>query len=237
MLNILVGDTSSGRYYESLSEQIRRLLPPSCSLRRCGADILAQLESRVFDLAFVDCQAQPLELGTFFVKLQARKIPTKVVLLEKDPTVERAVRALKSGAVDYLSYPVDDGRLLDILQAVLGRRDMCVHILAHRLDRYIRQNCHRPLRLADAGRALCISPSYASRLLRRHLGDTFRQRLQFYRVQRAKNMLRETGHSMTAIAADCGFRNISRLSEAFSRQQGLSPTQFRLYGGDRRASA
>ena len=237
MLNILISDTSVGRYHQSLGDQVRRILPPSCSLKRCGLDVLSQLESRVFDLAFIDCGVLPCEPQTLFAFLHGQKIKTKIVLLEESPTVERAVRALKAGAADYLSYPVDDGRLLDILQASLGRREICVHILAYRLDLYIRQNCQRPLCLADVGEALCISPSYASRLLRRHLGDTFRQRLRFYRVQRAKKMLRETGHSMGAIAAQCGFRNISRLSEAFSRQQGLSPRQFRLYGGRGRASA
>ncbi len=53
---------------------------------------------------------------------------------------------------------------------------------------------------------------------------TYRNRL---RVEAAQRMLRETKRSVTEIAGECGFSSLAPFYEAFKRQTGTTPQQYR----------
>ena len=47
------------------------------------------------------------------------------------------------------------------------------------------------------------------------------------RVQAAKQLLRDTSDTITAIALSVGYNSAWTLTRAFRRQDGISPTQYR----------
>ena len=100
------------------------------------------------------------------------------------------------------------------------------------MDSFIKENFFRSsLCLVDLCQHFCISLGYASRLFRKHLNITFRQRLIFYRVQKAKGMLESSGMPLYLIAEGCGFKSQGRLSEAFFRLEGMPPRKYRQISG------
>jgi transcriptional regulator GlxA family with amidase domain len=54
--------------------------------------------------------------------------------------------------------------------------------------------------------------------------------LVLQRVARAKSLLRRSDGSLADIAVACGFANQSHFTRVFSREVGLSPTQWRRQG-------
>ena len=51
------------------------------------------------------------------------------------------------------------------------------------------------------------------------------------RVERAKELLRHTGNSLTGIAAATGFADQSHFTAAFRREVGVTPGRFRAGSG------
>ena len=51
---------------------------------------------------------------------------------------------------------------------------------------------------------------------------SFRKRLNLHRIRKAKDLLKTTDQTVACIAKDCGFKNHTRLTEAFYRFEGIA---------------
>ena len=70
----------------------------------------------------------------------------------------------------------------------------------------------------------------STRTLSRRLqneGGTFGQVYSDVRNQKAQNMLRHTQQPVTQIAVQCGYANVASFSKAFSKENSISPLQYR----------
>ena len=92
------------------------------------------------------------------------------------------------------------------------------------IDTYLAQN----IKLADLAGLLDISPFYFSRLFKQSLGITPHQYLSQQRIERAKQLLKQTDLLITDIALECGFNSHSHLSKKFRQVTGVTPKVYRL---------
>src|SRR5947208_2270348 len=95
-----------------------------------SVDTAASLgEARAFlgehtpDLALVDLKL-PDGSGLELLREIDSSVPTEIVLITGHATVDSAVEALRSGASDYLTKPVDIPRLKSVLANVVRRREL-----------------------------------------------------------------------------------------------------------------
>lgn len=86
---------------------------------------------------------------------------------------------------------------------------------------------HRPLDLVAAARGAGLSPFHFLRLFANVLGVTPHQYLVRARLRRAARLLAEEGRSITDIAYDVGFGDLSNFVRTFRRAAGVSPRAFR----------
>ncbi|MCE2514680.1 MAG: sigma-54-dependent Fis family transcriptional regulator [Acidobacteria bacterium] len=88
-----------------------------------GLDGLKKLESDLFDLVLLDVM-MPDKNGLEVLEEIGRSSPeTAVIMITAFGTIENAVRAIKSGAVDYVTKPWDNEKLLlDIRNGIQQRR-------------------------------------------------------------------------------------------------------------------
>ncbi|MGL4619178.1 helix-turn-helix domain-containing protein [Chroococcidiopsis sp.] len=100
------------------------------------------------------------------------------------------------------------------------------HQLLQVLD-YIHEHLHQDIKLADLADLLGISQFYLSHLFKQSLGTSPYQYLLGQRIERAKQLLKQTDRSITEIALMCGFHSHSRLSEQFRQLTGMTPRAFR----------
>lgn len=192
-----------------------------------GSGLLAKLNVKYCDVLVLDggIEGRGLEL---LRTLRAQGIQVAVVMVSASAAIEEAVQAIKSGAQEFLKKPVEISRLSYLITMLLERRWGSPHHLAHCLDLFIRKNCsRRALAVGQLCAHFKISRRYISRLLGVHLRGSFRRRLRFYRVQKAKGLLESTDLPIYAIAEQCGFNSPGRLSEAFHQQEGLPPKRYR----------
>lgn len=93
---------------------------------------------------------------------------------------------------------------------------------------YIRNYYSSDIGVADIARYLCVSRSYLYKLFRNSFQTSVQEFLTRFRISRAKELLSTTTMSIEHIAASCGYQNTLVFSKAFKRNQGCTPTAYRL---------
>ena len=100
---------------------------------------------------------------------------------------------------------------------------------------WIDANSHEAIGLDGAAAIAGLSPFHFLRLFRRVLGVTPHQYLIRSRLRQAARLLADSRRSITEIAFDVGFRDLSNFVRSFHRAAGISPREFRKAAkGDRK---
>jgi AraC-like DNA-binding protein len=92
---------------------------------------------------------------------------------------------------------------------------------------WIDAHSHRQIDLEDAAGEAGLSPFHFLRLFAAVLGVTPHQYLVRSRLRHAARLLADDGPSITAIAYDVGFGDLSNFVRTFHRAAGVSPLRFR----------
>ncbi len=92
---------------------------------------------------------------------------------------------------------------------------------------WIDAHAHEPMDLESAAQAAGLSAFHFLRLFGKVLGVTPHQYLVRSRLRRAARMLADDARSITDIAFDVGFADLSNFVRTFHRAAGVSPRSFR----------
>lgn len=84
-----------------------------------------------------------------------------------------------------------------------------------------------PLDVAALARVAHISPAHFARQFRAVFGETPHRYLQRRRIERAMELLRDTGRPVTEVCLDVGFASLGTFSRTFSAVVGESPSAYR----------
>lgn len=83
------------------------------------------------------------------------------------------------------------------------------------------------IKLSDLAQLLGVSPFHFSRLFKQSMGITPHQYLLQQRLERAKQLLKQTELSVMEIAMLCGFSSHSHLGKCLRQHTGMTPKSFR----------
>lgn len=83
------------------------------------------------------------------------------------------------------------------------------------------------LSITEVGKALMLSPSYLSKILKRQLDCSFVDYITGYRVNRAKELLAGSDLKTYEVAEASGYGDSRYFSTVFKRITGLAPTEYR----------
>lgn len=92
---------------------------------------------------------------------------------------------------------------------------------------YIHEHLNQEIKLADLAQLLGISQFHFSHLFKQSIGTPPYQYLIQQRVERAKQLLKQTNCSIIDIAFECGFNSHSHLSKQFRQLTGTTPRAYR----------
>jgi AraC family transcriptional regulator len=92
---------------------------------------------------------------------------------------------------------------------------------------YINEYLDRDIKLADLAKLLGMSQFHFSYLFKRSLEKSPYQYLLQQRIERAKQLLKQTDKSIVDIAFLCGFNSHSHLSKQFRQLTGMTPKAYR----------
>ena len=93
---------------------------------------------------------------------------------------------------------------------------------------FIEKHYMNPITVHDVARSVFLSPSHANLCFNNECGMTIFGYTTHYRMEKAKELLRDTDEKVTRIAELVGYGGKTSFYLAFKRYIGISPTDYRL---------
>ncbi len=93
---------------------------------------------------------------------------------------------------------------------------------------YMHEHLDQDIKLADLAGFLGMSQFHFSHLFKQAIGTSPYQYLLQQRIERAKQLLKQTDQSIMEIALECGFSSHSHLSKQFRQLTTMTPKAYRM---------
>jgi len=97
----------------------------------------------------------------------------------------------------------------------------------HKIMSYITLHYNEDISLDTLAKTFGLNRNYISGLISRTTRQNFRAYLNGYRLEKAKELLRNTDLSVTEIAYECGFNNIRTFNRTFMGSEKVTPMEYR----------
>ncbi|WP_168122066.1 response regulator [Paenibacillus sp. HB172176] len=124
---------------------------------------------------------------------------------------------------------------LGVAERSVDKRKQSEHSLAE-AKAFIDRNLNRDLSVEEAATHVSLSTSYFSLLFKQAFGETFIEYMTRQRMELAKQMLSQTGKSISAIAKEVGYAERRYFTKVFMKYTGDNPSDYRSKHGQDGAS-
>ncbi len=101
--------------------------------------------------------------------------------------------------------------------------------LIHEAVEYISQHYGEELTLESMASRVRLSSFYFSKSFKQYTGMTFIDYLSLYRVEKAKELLKDPRWSIKEVSAKVGYPDPNYFTRVFRRMEGLAPTEYRSF--------
>lgn len=116
------------------------------------------------------------------------------------------------------------GAMMDTIDQ---QNEMMDNSTVKRMIEYIHDNYNRDLSLSMIAEEFNFSPGYVSIAFKNHSGENFKDYLNFYRVQQAKEIMRQQKNiKIGDLALMVGCNNANTFIRMFRKYEGLAPGQY-----------
>ena len=162
-----------------------------------------------------------------------------ILMLTEYHSEALAVWALRSRVSNYLVVPISSRELTCYVKEAINTQitanpipselsfhNASMHKTAPAID-YIKAHYHEKVLEEWAARLCYMSISSFSRLFKKEQGKTFREYLLHYRINQAAELLKIDGNSITDVAFNVGFNDLSYFSRMFKQLIKKAPTEFK----------
>ncbi|WP_269477849.1 AraC family transcriptional regulator [Hominibacterium faecale] len=199
-------------------------------------------EKNVVICVYIDCNASYEKYPDFyeivalwpyseaFHKLNQRKhvimehVNRLAVLIDQNADRERIARQFDSFLKSLIyCYRVD---ITDLNGAAFQVTDEKMDII-YRTIKYLYSNYDHKVNLQDVSEQEYLSMFYLSHKFKDITGYSFRDWLNFVRVEKAEKLLLNTSSPITEIAYQCGFSDVRYFNKHFMKWYKISPNKYR----------
>lgn len=99
--------------------------------------------------------------------------------------------------------------------------------VTQRAKQFIAEHYMENIGRTEIAQEVMLAPNYLSMLFHKETGQTIREYINLCRVEEAKKIMTVTNDSVTEVAMQVGFDNISYFSTVFKKYTGVSPAEYR----------
>jgi len=122
------------------------------------------------------------------------------------------------------------GIIEDYIRAVLSvgaNNQQSTNLLIENVKKYTDDNLEYNIELSQVARLFHYNEKYLGRLFKKETGQTFKEYINKKRIQIAQNMLLNTNYTVTEIAVQTGYNNVTYFNRIFKKIKGVTPTAYR----------
>ena len=203
----------------------------------------AQLSEEIPDVMLVDIQ-MPVMNGLALMKELQRYYPfIRIVVLSGFSDFDYAQQAMSFGAMGYLLKPtqkaeiaktffrikktLDEERMTYRTASAPKRR---VDPVVEKINQYMNAHFCERITLENAAEEFYMNPSYFSTFFKQKTGESFKRCLTRLRMEKAKDLLRETDLKTYDIAGLVGYDDFRYFCKLFKTVTGETVMAFRKEG-------
>lgn len=219
------------------------LIPPYSTHSACEIlDTTMISDSLVFHPDLIGAKGQDLSAIRYLRPLAEGQLKMSELIQSGDPEYEQIRESFLKALDCFITRPPFwemklKAALLHIVILLfdndyIREPDEGQHDLSNRLQikttlQYIAEHYTERIKVSVLADLSGFSESYFMDLFRQYVGMSCIQYINHYRIQKAAHALEKTAKSVTEVALDQGFNNISYFNLQFRREFGMTPRQFR----------
>jgi YesN/AraC family two-component response regulator len=222
-----------------------------------GIEALHRLKTCQPDLLITDIKMPVMDGIELMQSVRSLYPQIKLIILSGYAEFETARQAISLGVSAYILKPVKDSSLSDVLtqvgreiavqtsslvgpdtpanqtaatrteNGVLNPVEGQPHKLVQAVVADICQNSHLDLSLQDYADRHFVNAAYLSRSFKAETGKTLTDTINTLRVDKARQLLRNTGFNASTIARQVGFEDPRYFYRVFKNLTGLTPSAYR----------
>lgn len=211
------------------------------SIESNGEDALAFIKKHPPNVIFTDIQMPVMDGIELLQQISEYNNYIKCVILSGHDDFTYAKSAIEYGAFAYLLKPVKLDELSNLLKRLeltfLSAYDKLSSVqklptysaeeIAGLVKKYIEQNYQKPIDLNTIADYFSFSPSYLTKVFVKHTNSTPSKYLQNYRINKSKQLLRDSSLTINMVSNMVGYTDPFHFSKTFKQVVGVSPAGFR----------
>lgn len=245
MAVVLISDTNPAEFVSSLNikghaVEVHRFAQAPLGVDSCQAGLI-----------LLDCEAN-VKSGLKKLREIKKFCPSiPVIFITAESSEEIIIEAFRLGAKDFFKKPINTIQLKKTIANLLKIRDkssekrtpylvsssqsssLYAKINTAIPDNllkaiaFMEDNLAEEIDLETLAQKAGMSKHHFSRVFKTHLDMSPMQFLAYLRLERAKWVLKCTAHSITAVANEVGYNDLSNFNRSFKKFYGISPTAYR----------
>lgn len=223
---------------QEICESIRR----PCDFRQV-LDLLSEWEQAFFDRQYGDidailrqlfCEKLKYSFDEGLCRRALDEIRSRFLYYNEtfDHTMENEIRRLLR-MENYACIEELEQAIVKLSREFLEGLPSNIHHLSglsRRAIQFLRENYDREIGLNDLATELNVAPAYMSRVFNREVGVRIPTYLARVRMEKARQLLKDTDLKISEIARQVGIENIQYFNVLFKKDASVSPQEYRNMG-------
>ena len=173
------------------------------------------------DLVFMDIHMPYMNGFEIIQKLT----DTKVIIITAYDSFEYAQKALRLGAMDILSKPIEFEQLKQAIVRAVGWK-FTGNEIANTVLEYIHAHYYEKMELETLANYTFCSPSHIARVFKKHTGMTVISYVHKVRIEKSIEKMTEEGLSVKEAAEEVGYQSLNNFYKYFKQYTGMAPAAY-----------
>lgn len=208
-----------------------------------GREGLALIRRERPDIVFTDIRMPNMDGLTMLAALHSEFPRMQMTVLTAYRDFDYAQQAINLGVCRYLLKPSKMEEITQAIETMTARlRELppeksdedaepeggeAGSFIVHSALAYMRQHCTERISLTDVAESVYVSQWHLSKLINRHMGQSFLDLLGSMRIERAKELLLDPAMRVHAVAEAVGYSDVAHFSKSFKKIVGKTPGEYR----------
>ena len=212
-----------------------------------GAEGLKLIQRLKPDILFTDIRMPNMDGLSMIAALRSEFPRLQIAVLTAFRDFEYAQTALNLGVCRYLLKPSKMEELYEAIRTMTAKLDALPPLppdaepeedpasagsaagnyIVRQAMEYMQAHCTEHLSLGDVADHVYVSQWHLSKLINRHVNQSFFDILGRMRMELAKSLLADSGMRIHAVAEQVGYTDVAHFSKSFKRFVGVTPGEYR----------
>lgn len=214
-----------------------------------GQDGIEVIRRECPDILFTDIRMPGMDGLSMIAALKSEHPDMQITILTGFRDFEYAREAIRLGVTRFLLKPSKMDELEEAIRVMIEKLSQkkeqkentegepeqeeepeeiaAGSFIAQNAVKYIEENYMNKLKLSDVAEQVYVSQWHLSKILNRHIEKSFSDILNYVRIEKAKELLKDPSLRIGDIAEKVGFLDLAHFSRVFKKQAGVSANEYR----------